>query len=116
MKHSTPIAALLLLIAGQTVGLQSAYSQETMSQGEYLARAGNCVACHSVQGGEPFAGGLKMAVPNVGTIYTTNITPDPETGIGGYSFEEFDAAMREGIKKDGSHMYPAMPYPSYAKT
>ena len=57
-----------------------------------------------------------MAVPSVGTIYSTNITPDPETGIGGYTFDEFDAAMREGIAKDGHHLYPAMPYPSYAKT
>ena len=87
-----------------------------MSQGEYLARVGNCVACHSIPGGEPFAGGLKMAVPKVGFIYSTNITPDPETGIGNYTFEDFDRSMREGITKDGRRMYPAMPYPSYAKT
>jgi mono/diheme cytochrome c family protein len=90
-------------------------TQETMSEGEYLARLGNCVACHTVPDGEPFAGGLKMAVPNVGYIYTTNITPDPETGIGNYTFEDFDRAMRKGITKEGRRMYPAMPYPSYAK-
>ena len=86
-----------------------------ISPGEYLARLGNCVACHSVDGGEPFAGGLKMAVPMLGNIYTTNITPDPETGIGNYTFEDFDNAMRLGYAKDGHNLYPAMPYPSYAK-
>ena len=88
---------------------------EQVSKGAYIAIAGNCVACHTVEGGAPYAGGLKMAVPMLGTIYTTNITPDPETGIGNYSFEEFDAAMRFGVAKDGHYLYPAMPYPSYAK-
>jgi mono/diheme cytochrome c family protein len=85
-----------------------------MTQGEYLARAANCVACHTVAGGQPFAGGLKMGTP-LGAIYTTNITPDSETGIGGYSLADFTRAMREGVAKDGHHLYPAMPYPSYAK-
>jgi mono/diheme cytochrome c family protein len=84
------------------------------SRGEYLARAGDCVACHSVPGGKAFAGGLKMGTP-LGAIYATNITPDPETGIGTYSLEDFDRAVRQGIAKDGHRLYPAMPYPSYAK-
>ncbi len=84
------------------------------SHGEYLARAGDCVACHSVPGGKAFAGGLKMGSP-LGVIYSTNITPDPETGIGTYSLEDFDRAVRRGIAKDGHRLYPAMPYPSYAK-
>jgi len=84
------------------------------SSGEYVARAGDCIACHSVRGGPAFAGGLKMGTP-MGAIYTTNITPDPETGIGQYSFEDFDRAVRKGVAKDGHHLYPAMPYPSYAK-
>jgi mono/diheme cytochrome c family protein len=84
------------------------------SPGEYLARAGDCVACHSVPDGKAFAGGLKMGTP-LGAIYSTNITPDRETGIGGYSLAEFDAAVRRGIAKDGHRLYPAMPYPSYAK-
>ena len=84
------------------------------SPGEYLARAGDCVACHSAPGGKPFAGGLKMATP-IGTISTTNITPDKETGIGAYSLEDFDRAVRRGIAPDGRRLYPAMPYPSYAK-
>jgi len=82
--------------------------------GEYLARAGDCVACHSVPGGKAFAGGLKMGSP-LGNIYSTNITPDPETGIGKYTLEDFDRALRQGIAKDGHRLYPAMPYPSYAK-
>jgi len=85
-----------------------------LSQGEYVARLGNCVACHTVEGGEPLAGGLEMNVPMLGNIYTTNITPDPETGIGNYSFEDFDRAMRHGQTPQG-RMYPAMPYTSYAK-
>src|SRR6202012_3819845 len=62
-----------------------------------------------------FAGGFKMAVPHLGAIYTTNITPDKETGIGNYSLDDFIKAMRKGVAKDGHHLYPAMPYPSYAK-
>lgn len=65
-------------------------------------------------GGRPFAGGLKMATPG-GVIYSTNITPDKNTGIGNYTLEEFGRAMRQGIAKDGDRLYPAMPYPSYAK-
>jgi mono/diheme cytochrome c family protein len=84
------------------------------SGGEYLARAGDCVACHSVPGGKAFAGGLKMGTP-LGAIYSTNITPDRETGIGNYSLADFDRAVRLGIAKDGHRLYPAMPFPSYAK-
>jgi mono/diheme cytochrome c family protein len=86
-----------------------------LSQGEYLARAGDCVACHSVPGGKAFAGGLKVGTP-LGVLYSTNITPDPDTGIGRYSFKDFDRAVRFGVARDGHHLYPAMPYPSYAKT
>ena len=84
------------------------------SRGEYLARAGDCVACHSVPGGKAFAGGLKMGTP-LGAIYSTNITPDRQTGIGDYTLADFDNALRRGIAKDGHRLYPAMPYPSYAK-
>lgn len=84
------------------------------SRGEYLARAGDCVSCHSVPGGKAFAGGLKMGTP-LGAIYSTNITPDRETGIGNYTLADFANAVRRGIAKDGHRLYPAMPYPSYAK-
>lgn len=106
------ILFLILLAAAYPVFAQP----PGMSQGEYVARLGNCVACHTTPNGEPFAGGVAMEAPNLGIIYGTNITPHPETGIGNYSFEDFDKAVRIGITPDGRHLYPAMPYPSYAKT
>jgi mono/diheme cytochrome c family protein len=89
-------------------------TQQQMEQGAYLARAGDCAACHSAPDGQPFSGGLPLATP-FGIIYSTNITPDPVHGIGQYSFEEFDRAMREGMARDGHHLYPAMPYSAFAK-
>jgi mono/diheme cytochrome c family protein len=105
-------AALLVLCAGSAATAQQIASPN--DTGEYLARAGDCIACHSVRGGKAFAGGLRMGTP-MGAIYATNITPDPDTGIGKYSLEDFDRAIRSGVAKDGHHLYPAMPYPSYAK-
>ncbi|MFD1559176.1 c-type cytochrome [Paraburkholderia silviterrae] len=87
---------------------------QLIEQGRYLATAADCVACHTATGGKPYAGGVGIASP-IGTIYSPNITPDKATGIGGYSFDEFDRAVRRGIAKDGSTLYPAMPYVSYAK-
>jgi alcohol dehydrogenase (quinone), cytochrome c subunit len=84
------------------------------AEAEYVARLGDCVACHSVPDGQPFAGGLKMGTP-LGAIYATNITPDKETGIGNYTLADFDNAVRRGVTRDGRRLYPAMPYPSYAK-
>jgi len=107
------LCGLLLLFAVSTSRADES-GDPSASRGEYLARAGDCVACHSVPGGKAFAGGLKMGSP-LGNIYSTNITPDPETGIGAYSLEDFDRAVRKGITKDGHWLYPAMPYPSYAK-
>ncbi len=107
------LCGLLLLFAGSASPAEES-AGPPVSQGEYLARAGDCVSCHSVPGGKPFAGGLKMGSP-LGIIYATNITPDPETGIGRYSLEDFDRALRKGIARDGHRLYPAMPYPSYAK-
>jgi alcohol dehydrogenase (quinone), cytochrome c subunit len=83
------------------------------SDGEYVARLADCVACHSIPGSEPFVGGLKMGTP-LGVLYSTNITPDPDTGIGRYTLAEFDNAIRRGVARDGHRLYPAMPYPSYA--
>jgi len=83
-------------------------------QGEYVARLGDCGACHTAPGGRPFAGGLPIASP-IGTIYSTNITPDPTTGIGNYTYGQFERAVRRGINASGHTLYPAMPYPSYAK-
>lgn len=89
-------------------------SAELIQRGEYVARLSDCVACHSTPGGAPWAGGLEMAAP-MGLIFTTNITPDKATGIGNYSLPDFDRAVRLGVAKDGHRLYPAMPYPSYAK-
>jgi len=116
MKRMKCLAvALFVLGAAPLAPAQQASAQEQPSnKGEYLARAGDCVACHSVPGGKAFAGGLKMGTP-LGAIYSTNITPDKDTGIGNYSFEDFDRAVRQGVAKDGHHLYPAMPYPSYVK-
>ncbi len=83
-------------------------------RGSYLARAADCVACHTAPGGKEFAGGLPMPTP-LGRIYSTNITPDRDTGIGTYSIEDFSRAVREGVAKDGHYLYPAMPFPAYAK-
>jgi mono/diheme cytochrome c family protein len=85
-----------------------------VTRGAYLAKVGDCVACHSAPKGKPFAGGLPMTTP-MGKIYTTNITPDPDTGIGKWSEEDFEKALRQGVAKDGHNLYPAMPYTSYAK-
>ena len=83
-------------------------------RGEYLARLGDCYACHTVRGGQPYAGGLEMETP-FGALYTTNITPDPETGIGTWSSEDFWRAMHDGRNKAGDFLYPAMPYTNYSK-
>ena len=87
---------------------------EWVIKGEYVARLADCVACHSVPGKAPFAGGLEMATP-MGSIFATNITPDKDTGIGNYSLADFDRAIRAGVAADGHRLYPAMPYPSFAK-
>ena len=112
MSRKTIVCALLLVLAAAPGA--RADDEGASSKGEYVARAGDCVSCHSVPGGQAFTGGLKMGSP-VGNIYSTNITPDPETGIGGYSLDDFDRAVRRGIAKDGHRLYPAMPYPSFAK-
>jgi mono/diheme cytochrome c family protein len=85
---------------------------DVVKRGEYLARAADCMACHTAPGGQDYAGGLAIELP-FGTIYSTNITPDKDTGIGNYSDEDFLNAVRRGIRTDGTRLYPAMPYPSY---
>jgi mono/diheme cytochrome c family protein len=87
---------------------------ELLKRGEYLATAGDCVACHTAPHGKPFAGGLPLATP-LGNIISTNITPSKTAGIGNYTYEQFSDAVRKGIRADGAHLYPAMPYTSYAQ-
>jgi mono/diheme cytochrome c family protein len=91
-----------------------AADQALIKQGEYVARTGDCIACHTVNGGKPFAGGLPLQTP-VGTIYATNITPDNDTGIGTWSYDEFVRLMRRGIHRKGYTVYPAMPYPLFSR-
>jgi len=83
-----------------------------VERGEYLARAADCMVCHTAPGGKTYAGGLAFKLP-FGSLYSTNITPDKETGIGNYSDQDFLNAVQRGVRRDGAHLYPAMPYTSY---
>lgn len=102
------------LAVAQEPTAEGAPLDPVVAQGKYLATAGNCISCHTREGGEAFAGGVAF-VTDFGTIYSTNITPDPTAGIGGWTEEQFIRAMREGIAADGTHLYPAFPYTSFAK-
>mgnify|MGYP003647788202 CR=1 FL=1 len=93
----------------------SVYSAETLERGRLLAALGDCAVCHTAPDGTTNAGGRAIETP-FGTIYSTNITPDAETGIGAWSYPAFARAMREGVSRDGRHLYPAFPYTSFAKT
>lgn len=99
--------------SGQT-GTPAANPQEQIARGEYLARAGNCMACHTVRGGKEYAGARAIATP-FGNIYSSNITPDPETGIGRWTADDFWRALHNGKSKDGSFLYPAFPYTNYTR-
>jgi mono/diheme cytochrome c family protein len=88
-------------------------SASLVERGEYLTRAADCAVCHTAKDGTPFAGGLAFVLP-FGTIYSTNITPDAETGIGGYSDADFLNAVHKGIGRGNTKLYPAMPYASYS--
>lgn len=117
MKNAFKPRFAALIGAGLAFGMMSSASaadDALVARGAYLAKAGDCIACHSAPRGKPLAGGLPMMTP-LGAIYTTNITPDADTGIGRYTEEDFARALREGVAKDGHNLYPAMPYPSYAK-
>ena len=107
-------AFVILMIAICTMAQAAPASQELLQRGAYLERAGDCGACHTAQEGQLFAGGLPLHTP-IGMIYSTNITPDLETGIGRYSLDDFVKVMRDGVAKDGHHLYPAMPYTSYTR-
>ncbi|MFG1173185.1 c-type cytochrome [Erwiniaceae bacterium CAU 1747] len=89
-------------------------AESTISPGHYLAQVSDCAACHTASNGAAFAGGLKIETP-LGAIWSTNITPDRQTGIGSYSYEDFARALREGKGQDGHNLYPAMPYTDFSK-
>ncbi|VVE65312.1 cytochrome C [Pandoraea anapnoica] len=90
------------------------WSMATLERGRQIALAGDCAVCHTAAKGATNAGGLALETP-FGTVYSTNITPDPDAGIGRWSYAAFARAMREGISRDGSHLYPAFPYTAFAK-
>lgn len=85
-----------------------------VTRGEYVARMADCASCHTAIHGQAYAGGLQIKSP-IGTIYSSNVTPDKATGIGNYTLADFDRAVRQGVRKDGATLYPAMPYPSFAR-
>jgi mono/diheme cytochrome c family protein len=92
----------------------ASFPTELIAKGQALAGAGYCAVCHTRQGGEPFAGGYGLRTP-FGTIFSTNLTPEPETGIGRWSLEAFTRAMNEGVDRNGSHLFPAFPYDHFTK-
>lgn len=92
----------------------ASFDPKLVQRGKALAGLGNCGVCHTTRGGERYAGGLVLPTP-YGTIYTTNITPDVETGIGGWSEIAFLRAMRDGVDRQGRHLYPAFPYDYFAR-
>jgi len=107
-------APLLDRTAGEKQIAAVPVNADLVSRGEYLAKIGDCAACHTLAGQPPFSGGLRMKLP-IGAIYTPNITPDRYQGIGTFSMADFDRALRFGVSR-GHSLYPAMPFPSYAST
>lgn len=120
------LLALLVMALGAVMAWQMLRSEEMgvsapvsdrdaqLRQGRYLARAGNCMGCHTARGGAEYAGGRAIATP-FGTLYTSNITPDRHTGIGAWSADDFWRALHHGRGRDGRFLYPAFPYTSYTR-
>jgi mono/diheme cytochrome c family protein len=107
-------ALLVLCNAGARAQNPDKQSFEVIEHGRYMAIAGDCAACHRAKGGQPFAGGGALQTP-FGTLLAPNITPDVETGIGGWTDDQFVEAAQNGIGHGGLHLYPAMPYTYYTK-
>lgn len=112
--YATAATLIALLPMAQSWADSAALDVAPTSKGEYLVTAGNCTSCHSIPGAAPFSGGVKLTTA-FGTIYSTNITPDTETGIGRWTEEQFRRAMREGVRPNGEHLYPAFPYTAFTK-
>jgi mono/diheme cytochrome c family protein len=106
------LASCLVLTCAATGA--GALESALVAEGHYLVHAGDCVSCHTAEGGAPFAGGFPVQTP-FGVIYASNITPDRDTGIGQWSADEFYEAMHSGIAPGGRHLYPACPYPWFTK-
>src|SRR4051794_24298904 len=93
---------------------RATFPPATIAKGEVLAAEGHCASCHTAAGGQAYTGGYAMITP-FGVIHGTNITPDEDTGIGLYSLTAFARAMREGVRRDGAHLFPTFPYYAFAK-
>jgi mono/diheme cytochrome c family protein len=108
-----PKVALADYKAADPTGVPASLAKASpVERGAYLARAADCLVCHTTQGGQEYAGGLGFKLP-FGTLYSTNITPDKETGIGNYTDQDFLIAIHRGTRRDGARLYPAMPFTSY---
>lgn len=108
------LAVVLLCTAFPLGQAQAKPSAETIARGKALADAADCAGCHTADPSKPFAGGKRIDTP-FGTIYSPNLTPDRETGLGAWSDEEFSRALRYGVRRDGARYYPAFPYPNFTK-
>jgi mono/diheme cytochrome c family protein len=113
MSCSSRLASPLFLVALVCLSTE-VRAASVVEQGEYLARAGDCIACHTIPGGKLFAGGRAMPTP-FGTLYSSNVTPDPDTGIGKWSADQFYSMLHTGRSPDGGLLYPAMPFGAYTK-
>jgi mono/diheme cytochrome c family protein len=99
--------------AANPAGVPASLAKASLvERGEYLAKAADCMVCHTTAGGKEYAGGLGFRLP-FGTLYSTNITPDKDTGIGNYTDQDFLNAVHRGVRRDGARLYPAMPFTSY---
>jgi mono/diheme cytochrome c family protein len=114
MRYGTVILLAMLSGGAASLALAQDASFEKLQRGKYLVDAADCVACHTAEHGKPFAGGRPIETP-FGTIYSPNITPDRETGIGAWSDQDFYRAMHSGIGPDGKRLYPAFPFPYFTK-
>jgi thiosulfate dehydrogenase len=109
---AAPLLSLALVFAAPAGAAPP--DRALVERGAYVARLADCVGCHTAEGGAPLAGGRALWTP-FGTIRSANLTPDVATGIGAYSFEQFERAVRHGVRADGANLYPAMPYPSFTR-
>lgn len=117
MHHSARALVLCVAVAGtagRAAAADAGAAASLVARGKYVAIEADCVSCHSAPGGQPYAGGYPLKSP-YGIIYGPNITPDRQTGIGTWTRADFEKALRQGVGKDGSYLYPAMPYENYTK-